>query len=361
MNGYVYRDASEEKKKELLKEIISQYNIADKAQAVQALAHCQAYYEGAVTQDAFAEIAGLSARTIREWKNKDFPELYDEAFKKYTPTPELLDVDIVMDEDVLEQVYSNMLSKLSDKKTNAKDLSVLLSYLNISSTELKQYAKHRGSSLRGFIKDNEALLIKDEGELNLTKAFLAESDFLYLGTEKSKGATESFLSIDLDNSLVRLELITAGMLMYSLWNGIIHPQYVEMAETVRMLKHVAGEGLDTKQAVKEFNVMDGRVPPKKPFKLTEKDFVEMFGEEGKEMYKKLTTVKKDVDKKTAIKLPTYEDVKADYELHLKVFSAGEQKPYSHLIAQLDAIGAEQDNYKEKYKNYLNNQEENDNE
>lgn len=69
-----------------------------------------------------------------------------------------------------------MLEKLSDKRTSAKDLSTLLSYLNISSTELKQYAKHRGSTLRSFIKDNEALLIKDEDVLNLTKAVIAESN-----------------------------------------------------------------------------------------------------------------------------------------------------------------------------------------
>jgi hypothetical protein len=357
MLSFEYKEASAEKKKELLQEIISLYNMADKAQAVQALAHCQAVYETS-TQDEFAEIAGVSARTLRDWKNKEYPELYAEAFEKYTPTPELLDVEVTMDEDVLEQVYQNMLSKLSDKKTSAKDLSLLLQYLNISSAELKQYAKYRGSTLRSYVKDNEALLIKDEAELNLTKAFLSESDYLYMGSERTQGATEAFLQMDFEDNLVRLELMTAGMLMYSLWNGTIHPSFVEMAETLRVLKMASGEELDTKQAVKDFDSMDGRVPPKKPFKLTEKDIVDIFGaDEGKEIYQFLTSTKKAVDKKTAIKLPEYETtVKADYEKHLKLFPSNEAKTLEVLLAELDADADKE--YREKYKQYLNNQEEN---
>jgi len=358
MLAFEYKEASAEKKKELLQEIISLYNMADKAQAVQALAHCQAVYEA--TQDDFAEIAGVSSRTLREWKNKDFPEIYEEAFSKYTPTPKLLDVEVTHDEDVLEQVYQNMLSKISDKKTSAKDLSTLLTYLNISSTELKQYAKHRGSTLRSFFKDNDSLLIKDEDTLSLTKAVLAESDFLYMGTEKTAGATERFLEMDMDNSLVKLELMTAGMIMYSLWNGTIHPNYVEMAETLRILKMVAEKGKDTKQAVKDFEAMDGRPRKLKPFKITERECIDIWGaEEGKEVYKHLTTIKTTVDKKTAIKMPKYEDIQVDYEYHRKIFT-NEDKPLEVLLKEIDRHFGDT-TFKDNYTKYLNNQEDADNE
>jgi hypothetical protein len=356
MLAFEYKEASAERKQELLQEIISLYNMADKAQVVQALAHVQSVYE--VTQEDFSEIAGVSARTLRDWKNKDYPELYEEAFKKYTPIPEVLDVNVKHDEDVLEQVYSNMLSKISDKKTSAKDLSLLLQYLNISSAELKQYAKHRGSTLRNYVKDNEALLIKDEETLSLTKAFLAESDYLYFGTEKTLGHTENFLEMDLDNNLVRLELMTAGMLMYSLWNGTIHPNYVEMAQTLRVLKIASGEALDTKQSITEFDSIDAK--PKKLKPVTEKfrkELVDLFGQaEGEELYQKMLNAKADVDKKTAIVLPAYEAVEQDYTKHLRVFPKLEDMPLEVLLSKLD--GDADKSYRDKYKNYLNNQEEN---
>lgn len=354
MLAFEYKEASAERRKELLQDIISLYNMADKAQVVQALAHCQSLYEVA-TQDEFAEVAGVSARTLRDWKNKEYPEIYEEAFQKYSPTPEVLDVKVQMDEDVLEQVYSNMLAKISDKKTSAKDLSTLLGYLNISSAELKQYAKHRGSTLRNYVKDNEALLIKDEENLSLTKAFLAESDYLYFGSERTVGHTENFLKMDLDNNLVRLELMTAGMLMYSLWNGTIHPNYVEMAETLRVLKMASGEGKATKVAVRDFDSMDNRPIKLKPFKMTEKECIDVFGAvEGREMYQKMSTTKAYVDKKTAIVFPAYETVRADYNKHLKLFPSAEAKPLEVLFAELEADVDKK--YKEKYDNYLNQEE-----
>lgn len=348
-----YKNASTERKRELLSEIVSLYNINDRAQAVQALAHCQAVLD--CIQDEFAEVAGVSARTLRVWK-KEHIDIYEEAFQKYTPDLTVLDVEVPHDEDVLEQVYQNMLEKISDKRTSAKDLATLLNYMNITSAELKQYAKHRGATMRAYVKDNEALLIKDEDTLTLTKAFLSESEYLYLGTERTLGNTENFLQMDLEDNLVRLELMTAGMLMYSLWNGTIHPSYVEMAETLRVLKMASGQGMDTKQAVKEFDEMDGRPKKLKPFKMTKRDCMDAFGaEEGAEIFHKLTNVKTIVDDKTSVKLPAYEDVKEDYYNHLKVFSANETKPLKALLAEL-VVDVDK-NYKEKYKDFLNNQEE----
>ncbi|GIP62683.1 hypothetical protein J32TS6_12380 [Virgibacillus pantothenticus] len=356
---YKYKDATPTERQEMLTEIISQYNISDRSQLVMALAHCQTLYDNSQSEFAENKLIDVSERSVRTFK-KDFADIYSEVFEKYAQEPEIVEVEVAHDEDVLEQVYQNMLSKLSDKKTNAKDLSTLLTYLNISSTELKQYAKHRGSTLRSFIKDNDALLIKDEDTLALTKSVLAESDFLYMGTEKTAGATEAFLEMDMDNPLVRLEMQVAGLLMYSLWNGTIHPNYVEMAETLRVLKMVAKKGKDTKQAVADFDTMDNRPRKLKPFKTTEKECIDIYGaEEGKEIYKFLTSTKKAVDKKTAIKMPKYEDAKVDYEHYRKVFT-NEAKPLEVLLKEIDRHFGET-TFKDDYTKYLNNQEEQDNE
>lgn len=347
-----YKDSTAEEKKEMLLEITSRYDFGDKSQVIQAMAHCQAVYNN--TQDEFAEIAGVTSRTLREWK-KEYIEIYDEAFKKYTPEPTVIDVEAVHDEDVLEQVYQNMLAKISDKKTSAKDLATLLTYLNISSTELKQYAKHRGATMRAYVKDNEALLIRDEDTLNLTKSFLSESDYLYFGTEKTVGNTENFLQLDFEDNLTKLELMTAGLLMYSLWNGAIHPIYVEMAETLRVLKSVANKGKDTLQAIKDFDSMDNKPVKLKPFKISERDCLDIFGADaGSDIYEKLSNVKSVVAKTTAVKLPAYEVVKEDYYKHLKLFSDKEVKPLDVLLAELDTVS--EDNYKDKYTSYVNQEE-----
>jgi transcriptional regulator with XRE-family HTH domain len=354
INKFEYKEATPEKKQEMLLEIVSLYNIADRAQAVQALAHCQAVLE--CTQEDFAEIAGVSVRTLRDWKNKEYPEIYAEAFEKYSPEPELVDVEIEVEEDALEAVYQNLLARLQNPKTATKDLATILQYFGISGQELRQYAQLRGATLRGFVRDNEKQLIKDEDTASLVKAMLSESDFLYLGTEKTKGRTAQYMEMDLNDPLVRLELMTAGMLMYGLWNGSINPVFIEMAQTLRVLKMASGEELDTKKSTKEFDQMDGKAAPRKPFKATEKDFIELFGvEEGKKYYQLITNAKAEVEKKTAVTLPKYEDVKADYDAHLRVFPSLMEMPFDLFLAKLD--GETDKTYKEKYKKYLSTNQE----
>jgi transcriptional regulator with XRE-family HTH domain len=356
INKFEYKEATPEKKQEMLLEIVSLYNIADRAQAVQALAHSQAVLE--CTQEDFAEIAGVSVRTLRDWKNKEYPEIYAEAFEKYSPEPELIDVEIEVEEDALEAVYQNLLARLQNPKTATKDLATILQYFGISGQELRQYAQLRGATLRGFVRDNEKQLIKDEDTASLVKAMLAESNFLYLGTEKTKGRTAQYMEMDLDDPLVRLELMTAGMLMYGLWNGSINPKFVEMAQTLRVLKMASGEELDTKKSTKEFDQMDGKVTPSKP--VTEKlrnNLIEIFGnEEGQQLYQSLLEAKSDVAAKTAITLPPYEEINKDYNKQLRVFPSIENMPFDVFLAKLDA---ETDKtYKDKYQKYLNtNQEE----
>jgi len=353
---YKYKEATPEERQEMLSEIISQYNVTDKSQLVMALAHCQTLTDCSQEDFANNELIGISDRSVRMHK-KEYLETYTEVFEKYKQEPEIVEVEVAVHEDIMEQVYSNMLTKLSNPSTSAKDLSTLLTYLNISSTELKQFAKLRGSSLRSFVKDNEALLIKDEDVLGLVQAMLAESDYLFLGNETTQGRTANYMELDMSNPLVRLELQTAGMLMYGLWNGAINPHFVEMAQTLRVLKMASGQELDTKQAVKDFEDMDSKPKKKKP--LTDKlrkDLIDIFGqEEGHQMYQQMLNAKDDVDAKTAIKLPTYEDVKADYDKHLKLFPKLENMPLDILLSKLDAEADK--SYKEKYKQYTNTTEE----
>ncbi|MGF6947542.1 hypothetical protein QF028_000035 [Neobacillus sp. B4I6] len=154
--------------------------------------------------------------------------------------------------------------------------------------------------------------------------------------------------------------MTAGILMYGLWNGVINPQYVEMAQSLRVLKMASGLELDTKVSLKDFEVMDGKPKLKKP--VTEKlrkDLIDCFGqEEGHQMYLQLLAAKADVDARTTITLPPYEDIRADYDKHLRLFPQLEKMPLNIFLSKLD--GDADKNYKEKYQQYLNtNQEENE--
>ena len=70
-----------------------------------------------------------------------------------------MDVEVNIEEDVMENVYLNLLAKLSNPKTQVKDISAILTYFNISGNELRQYAQLRGLSLRGFIRDKAGFII----------------------------------------------------------------------------------------------------------------------------------------------------------------------------------------------------------
>lgn len=358
MLKFKYKDADAETKQEMLTEVISKYNVSgsDKSQVVQALAHCQALYD--CSQDDFADNPAVKmvVRTVRNYK-KEFEELYVECFNKYKQEPKPLDIEITIEEDVMENVYQNLLAKLSNPRTQVKDISAILTYFNISGTELRQYAQLRGASMRGFIRDNEKVLIPDEETVSLVKATLAESDYLYLGSEKTQGNTKKFMEMDLNDPFVRLELQMAGMLFYSYWNGSVNPQLIELAQTLRVLKLASGEKLDTTKATKDFEGMDGKPKAKKP--LTDKlrtELVDIFGQEkGHEMYLQLLDAKAVVDAKTAIPLPRYEDVKTDYNKHLKLFPKLENMPLNVFLAKLDGDIDKQ--YKDKYQQFLTTEEE----
>jgi hypothetical protein len=355
INRFEYKEATPERKKELLEAIVSSYKMQDKAQAVQCLAHCQAVFEG-VTQEDFSEVAGVSARTLRDWK-KDYLDLYNEAYDRYTPEPELVDVKVEIEEDALESVYANLLSRLQNPKTATKDLAQILQYFNISGAELRQYASIRNKSLRGFLSDNTKALIPDEETAQLVKSIIAESNYLYKGTPNSLGNTAKAQEMDLDNPLVKLELMTFGMLFVSLFNGATMPHFKHHAETLRLLKYVAGDKSVQPKSYREFDAMDGK--PKKLKPITpkmEQELVNAFGvDEGKEMYKMLTSIKKKVDETTKIKLPTYEDVSEDYSVQLKEYPSLQETPLQVILAKLDADADK--SYQEKYKKYLENNQE----
>lgn len=73
------------------------------------------------------------------------------------------------------------------------------------------------------------------------------------------------------------------------------------------------------------------------------------------MYQQLLNAKADVDAKTSVPSPKYEVVKGDYNNYLRLFPKLENMPLDVFLAKLD--GDADISYKEKYKQYLNNQEE----
>lgn len=356
MKKYDYQDAIPEVRGQMIDEIAGQYNLRDKAQTVQALAHCQAQLGAVQTEFTdLSSVVSVTARSIRNWK-KEHEELYQETFNKFTPEPELADVDGDIEEDALESVYQNLLSRLQSSKTSTKDLAQILQYFGISGQELRQYATNRGKSLRGFYRDNEKALVEDEDNQKLIQSIFAESGFLYLGTPKSQGNTDNYMSMNLDEPLVRLELMTAGALMYGLWNGQLSPQTIEMMQTLRVLKMADGQDIK-EDNYKEFEQMDGNPKPLKPVtKKLHQDLLDIFGlERGQEMYLDLLNTKQDVDEKTKVKLPDYETVKHDYDRTLKVFPNRKDMHLDVMLSKLDAH-ADQDTTKEKYKNYLEDED-----
>jgi hypothetical protein len=352
---YEFKEASAERKAEMLTEIISKYNVAIKSEMVQALAHAQTVLD--CTQEDFAShpLVSISTRQLRTHK-KEHLELYELAVVKYQVSAELKDVDGELEEDALEAVYTNLLARLQSPKTSTKDLATILEYFGISGNELRQYASLRNQTMRGFFSDNMQSLVPDESNALLVKAVIAESPYLYQGTGKTAGNTFNAHSMDLDNPIVRLETQTLGLLFISLFNGRMTEAFVNHAETLRLLK--LASGADKKQmkwSHREFDKMDGKVPPIKPVTPEMKrELIECFSEtEGTEMYEMLTRLATKSAEKTALKMPMYEDVADDYAVHLKVYGESESKSLRLLLAQLDAqIAGKNESMKEKYKEFL---------
>lgn len=350
MKKYDYMDASPEQKGQLIDEIASKYDLRDKAQTVQAMAHIQA--ELGATQEELTSLGSLmdvNPRTLRNWK-KEYEDLYLESFEKFTPEPEIAEINVDLEEDAMEAVYNNLLSRLQNPKTATKDLAQILQYFGISGQELRAYASSRNRSLRGFYRDAEKALVPEQDTANLVRSLISESNFLYQGTPKTQGNTENYLSIDMDNSIVRLEAQTMGLLLMGLWNGNISPQFTEMAQTLRLLKYADGHEV-SKNSYKEFDLMDGQPKKLKPMSTKmEQDLIEVFGkEEGTEIYQKMLNAKDYVDIKTKVKLPKYESVEKDYIKTLKVFSKLEDMPFEVLLAQLDA---QDEDYNKKYNEFI---------
>ncbi|MDQ0805455.1 hypothetical protein [Priestia megaterium] len=358
MLKFEFKDASPERKQEMLSEIISKYNVANRNEMIQALGHAQAVL--GCSQEDFAShpAVNLSTRQVRVHK-KEFLDVYESAVTKYTQSPELKDVESELEEDALEAVYQNLLARLQSPKTSTKDLATILEYFGISGAELRQYASLRNATMRGFLADNMQALVSDDDTAQLIKSVIAESAYLYLGTEKTLGNTVNAQNMDLNNPIVKLEVMTLGLLMIGLFNGRISESFNNHAETLRLLKLSAGSKTVNPKSFKEFEKMDGKQPPAKAISPEmEKELIALYGrEEGTELFNKLSKVEDKVAKQTALKLPKYEDVAEQYQQHLKVYVELEDMPLKVLLAKLDA---EQDKqYKAKYQEFIDlNKEEN---
>ena len=350
MLNYEFKNATDERKQEMLSEVISKYTIKHRDEMIQALGHAQALLD--CTQDEFANHpdVSISTRMLRNYK-KDYLDLYTASFERYSAiTPELKDVNGLVDEDVMEQVYENLLSRLKSPKTSTKDIVALTEYFGITKDEFRKYTDFRNATLRGFMSDNLSQVIQDEDAKLLIKSLIAESPYLYQGTERTLGNTVNALKIDMDNPLARLEVQTLGLLFMSLFNGKVTDAFNNHAQALRLLK-LASDVKSSKEMQKshnEFELMDGKAPVRKP--VTEKFLIDTFGvEEGKEMYKMLNKVEKKADTSTVTPMPKYEDVEEDYLMHLKVFPEMDTMPVKVMVAKLQA---QDDKLKERYSRYL---------
>ena len=355
MLKFEFKDATPEKKQEMLSEIISKYNVSNKNELIQALGHAQALLDCSQEDFASHPLVKISTRTLRTHK-KEYLDLYELAVIKYEPTAELKDVDGVVNDDVLESVYQNLLVRLQSNKTSTKDLATILEYFGITANEFKQYATFRNSTMRAYLADNLKAIVTDEETNLLIKAVIVESPYLYQGTEKTLGNTYNAQIIDLDSPLARLEAQTLGLMFMSLFNGNVTPAFVNHAQTLRLLKLSAGIKDVNENSYKQFERMDGRKPTLKALSpLMEKDLIEVFGkEEGKKMFADFSKVKDKAETKTAIKLPDYETVADDYENYLKAYPELTAKPLKVLLARLDAWSEKERNnhVADKYKDFL---------
>jgi hypothetical protein len=350
MMKYEFKEATEERKQELLSSIICNYNVANRSEMVQALGHCQ----GALgcSQEEFSShpLVGISTRQLRTHK-KDYLDLYTASFEKYSDAPEMKNVEGVIDENVMETVYENLLARLKSPKSATKDIAVILEYFGIGKDEFKKFTDFRNATLRGFMSDNLSQIVTDEKTVTLIKSVIAESQFLYQGTEKTVGNTHNSMTMDLGNPLVRLECQTLGLLLINLFNGKVTDAFVNHAETLRLLKLVSGDKGGYMGSYHLFDRMDGKIPSPKPLSPDElQRCIYTFGkDEGEEMYNMLLTLSKKVDKKTSIPMPRYEDVSEDYELYYRDFPEMSQMPFRVLLARLDA---HHEKLKDKYKQYI---------
>ncbi len=349
MLKYEFKEATDDRKQELLSSIICNYNVANRSEMVQALAHCQSVLD--CTQEEFSShpLVGISTRQLRTHK-KDYLDLYTASYEKYSDAPELKNVDGVIDESALEAVYENLLARLKSPKTATKDLAVILEYFGITKSEFKQFTDFRNATLRCFMSDNLSQIITDKQIVLLIKSVIAESPFLYQGTEKTVGNTYNAMTMELENPLVRLECQTLGLLLISLFNGKVTDAFVNHAKTLRLLKLASGTpAKEMNRTHIDFDRMDGKRPALKS-SLTERELTDMFGvEQGKEMFAHFNKINEKADTKTAILLPKYEDVEWDYTLYLEHFPEVSEMSIKVFLAKLDA---KQEKLKDKYQQYI---------
>lgn len=350
MLKYEFKEATEERKQEMLAGILCNYNVTNRSEMIQALGHAQAVLD--CTQEEFSShpMVGISSRQLRAHK-KDFLDIYTASFEKYSDAPELKNYEGCIEENVMEQVYENLLARLKSPKTATKDIAVILEYFGITKSEFKQFTDLRSMTLRGFMSDNLSQIVTDEQLAILIKAVISESSYLYQGTEKTVGNTYNAMTMDLSNPIVRLEAQTLGLLLISLFNGNVTNAFIEQAQTLRLLKLAGGYKEVRENSYKEFEAMNGRniclstISPQ-----LEKDLLEWFGvEEGKEMLVQLNKVSEKADINTSIQLPKYEQIADDYAVHLQVYPELEQMSLKVLLAKLDA---KQEKLKDKYQQYI---------
>lgn len=296
------------------------YNTSDKLEVLKATA--DAIVNLGETQTSVAQALGITARTLRNYiaDNRAYYEACLKEFeaKKSGQTPKLSEAD-------LDAYMNNVIMMGTKPNPNVKEMEFFATYFGITAEQINNILNIKTKSLRGYLKEAEIDFI-DKRDI---ATVLESMDVLYLGTKESKGATQKFVDMDIQDELTKLRLMYAGLLFMSLFNGVEHPDLGYIGDLVRLeqIKQGANKPVD-KNAVKE---MANYETPKTATKETVFDFLVNEMEMSAEQAKAFLNAPK---KQAQVYIPDKETVEAEAKQNradLQVFLTAQEEVEAQIL------------------------------
>jgi predicted transcriptional regulator len=201
------------------------YNFNDKVEVIRACA--DAIVNLGETQKNIAFAIGVSPRTIRNYiaENKPYYEACLSEFeaKLSGKTPKLTEAD-------LDAYMNNVIMMGTKANPNVKEMEFFATYFGITAEQITDILNIKTKTFRGYMKETEIDFL-DKRDM---ATVLESMDVLYFGTKETKGATQKFVDMDIQDDLTKLRLMYAGLLFMSLFNGVEHPDLGYMGDLVRI-------------------------------------------------------------------------------------------------------------------------------
>lgn len=215
------------------------YNLNDKVEVIRACA--DAIVNLGETQKNIADAMGISPRTIRNYiaENRAYYEACIAEFeaKLSGRSPKLSEAD-------LDAYMNNVIMMGTKSNPNVKEMEFFATYFGITAEQISNIMNIKTKTFRGYLKEAEIDFL-DKRDM---ATVLESMDVLYFGTKESKGATQKFVDMDIQDDLTKLRLQYAGLLLMSLFNGVEHPDLGYMGDLVRIeqIKQGASKPVDKK-------------------------------------------------------------------------------------------------------------------